>query len=72
MEKVLPLREAVQVLLNKRGESKYGLAKKMGVHPQGFDTTLKRDVRLSTFFKLAEALDMTASELAAEIDKLRS
>lgn len=71
MEKVLPLREAVQAVLNRRGETKYALAKKMGVHPQGFDTTLKRDVRLTTFFRLAEALDMTPGELADEIERLR-
>lgn len=72
MEKVLPLREAVQLLLNKQGDTKYQMAKRMGLNPQGFDSSLKRDVRLSTFFRMAEALGITPAQLAEEVEKLRS
>ncbi|ECN8119304.1 hypothetical protein ABP27_21640 [Salmonella enterica subsp. enterica serovar Agona] len=71
MEKNLPLREAVQQLLNRRGETKYGLAKAMGVNPQSFDTTLKRNVTITTFVRIAEGLGITPGQLMDEVMKLR-
>lgn len=71
MNSPYPLYEAVQTVLNKRGESKYSLAKKMGVDTQSFSKALKRDVRLSTLFKIAGALEMKPAELITMVDKLR-
>lgn len=66
-----PLQEAVQTILNKRNESKYSLAKKIGADPKCFGQVLRRDVRLSTFFKLAEALEVSPADLITAVDKLR-
>jgi lambda repressor-like predicted transcriptional regulator len=76
LEKIMkheyPLRAAVHLILNKRGMSKYALSKKMGIAPQGFDSTLKRDIRMSTFLKIADALELTPGELADAVDNMRA
>lgn len=58
-----PMKDKIKTLCKQRGINLSKLAELIGITPQTLNTILKGDMRLSTFIRIAEALEVSASTL---------